>query len=32
MRFLILLVTALLIRFTPLSRGIRPDVTAAWAG
>lgn len=31
MRFLILLVTVLLIRFTPLSRGVRPDLTAAWA-
>lgn len=32
MRFLILLITALLVRFTPLRRGVRPDLALAWAG
>ncbi|MEH6564675.1 MAG: regulatory signaling modulator protein AmpE [Halopseudomonas sp.] len=31
MRFLILLVTALLVRFTPLRRGIHPDPARLWA-
>lgn len=32
MRFLILLITALLVRFTPLRRGLRPDLALMWAG
>jgi len=32
MRFLILLITVLLVRFTPLRGGIHPDPVAAWAG
>ncbi len=31
MRFLILLITVLLVRFTPLRAGIHPDPVAAWA-
>ncbi|MGY8810010.1 MAG: regulatory signaling modulator protein AmpE [Pseudomonadales bacterium] len=31
MRFLILLITALLVRFTPLQRGMRPDLAVSWA-
>jgi len=32
MRFLILLITVLLVRFTPLRRGFSPSPAAAWAG
>ncbi len=32
MRFLILLITVLLVRFTPLRAGVHPDPAAAWAG
>ena len=31
MRFLILLITVLLVRFTPLRRGMRPDLAVSWA-